>query len=68
MTGNRYRPDQNLIIMEKTKANKGRLNSSSTQKGNKHPERQENMNDGDNSAAAIKDSSNKGKGPSGENL
>ena len=54
--------------MENTKTNKGRMNSSSTQKGNKHPERQENIKDGDNSAAAIKDSSNKGKGPSGENL
>ncbi len=54
--------------METNKARKGRMNSSSTQKGVKHPERQENMKDGDNSAAAIKDSSNKGKGPSGENL
>jgi len=54
--------------MGSTKANKGRVNNSLAQKGNKHPERQENMKDGDNSAAAIKDSSNKGKGPSGENL
>ena len=54
--------------MEKTKAYKGWMNSSSAEKKNKHPERQENMKDGDNSAAAIKDSSNKGKGPSGENL
>ncbi len=61
-------PRKNLIIMEANKARKGRMNSSSAQKRNKHPERQENMKDGDNSAAAIKDSSNKGKGPSGENL
>ncbi len=54
--------------METNKAHKSRMNSSSAQKGNKHPERRENMKDGDNSAAAIKDSSNKGKGPSGENL
>lgn len=54
--------------METNKIKKGRMNNPSAQKGNKHPERQENMKDGDNSAAAIKDSSNKGKGPSGENL
>jgi hypothetical protein len=53
--------------MIKTKVNKGK-NNSSAQSGMKRPERQENIKDSDNSAATIKDSSNKGKGPSGENL
>jgi|GEM_PF-2612447 len=50
--------------MIKAKVNKGK-NNSSAQSGMKRPERQENIKDSDNSAAT---SSNKGKGPSGENL
>jgi len=53
-----------LNVMIKTKVNKGK-NNSSAQSGMKRPERQENIKDSDNSAAT---SSNKGKGPSGENL
>jgi len=53
--------------MRNTRENKGKMNRSPAQKEDKHAERREYINNGDN-RVATKDSSNKGKGPAGENL